>query len=84
MYLLYLDSTRCDVFPVPRLRPAIREWKTISMKHRENIEIKSGGFGLLPKQDDVCIDSLESKVLFSIIFFIIFSHMKKLLKYYII
>ncbi|PWA51681.1 hypothetical protein CTI12_AA461980 [Artemisia annua] len=61
MTLLYLDSTRCDAFPVPRQRPTIREWKTILMKFREKIEIESGGFGLLPKEDDVCINSLQSK-----------------------
>ncbi|PWA73621.1 hypothetical protein CTI12_AA263590 [Artemisia annua] len=61
MTLLYLDSTRCDAFPVQRQRPAIRGWKTILMKYREKIEIESGGFGLLPKEDDVYINSLQSK-----------------------
>ncbi|PWA42978.1 ulp1 protease family, C-terminal catalytic domain-containing protein [Artemisia annua] len=59
--LLYLDSTRCDAFPIQRQRPAIRGWKTILMKYREKIEIESGGFGLLPKEDDVYINSLQSK-----------------------
>ncbi|PWA75669.1 ulp1 protease family, C-terminal catalytic domain-containing protein [Artemisia annua] len=59
--LLYLDSTRCDAFPIQRQRPAIRGWKTILMKYREKIEIESGGFGLLPKEVDVYINSLQSK-----------------------
>ncbi|PWA44336.1 hypothetical protein CTI12_AA526920 [Artemisia annua] len=61
MTLLYLDSARCDAFPIQRQRPAIRGWKTILMKYREKIEIESGGFGLLPKEDDVYINSLQSK-----------------------
>lgn len=69
--MLYLDSTRCDAFPVQRQRPAISGWKTILMKYREKIEIESGGFGLLPKEDDVYINSLQSKVIFYIILFTI-------------
>lgn len=41
------------------------------MKYREKLEIEAGGFGLLPKQDDFC--GLESKVFFSLIYFIMSS-----------
>ncbi|PWA86086.1 hypothetical protein CTI12_AA142780 [Artemisia annua] len=46
MTLLYLDSTRCDAFPVQHQRPAISGWKTILMKYREKIEIESGGLSV--------------------------------------
>ena len=68
MQLLYLDSTRCDRFPVSRQRPAITEWKSVYMKYREKIELEAGGFGLLPNQEDICTSGLESKVLYKIKF----------------
>lgn len=44
--MLYLDSTICAEFPVPRQRPAARCWTMELMRQREDFETKKGGFGL--------------------------------------
>lgn len=45
LQLIYLDQTKCKKFDVERRRPAILGWTTEKIKRRQEVEIKSGGFG---------------------------------------
>ena len=44
---MYLDSTKFDSFPVVRVRPAIKNWNTYSMKRRQDLELKEQVIGKL-------------------------------------
>ncbi|PWA36652.1 hypothetical protein CTI12_AA597780 [Artemisia annua] len=60
--LLYLDSTRCDAFPVIRQRPAIKCWNLVLMRCREKLEVNGGGFGKLPKREIESETELQEEV----------------------
>nr|GEX55983.1 hypothetical protein [Tanacetum cinerariifolium] len=58
--LLYLHSTKCDELDVIRQTPAIRNWKSVQMKHQEKLEIENfRRLGMLPKHEDVNLQSQD-------------------------
>ena len=50
--LLYLDSTKFDSFPVVRVRPAIKNWNSYSMKRRQDLELKEQVIGQLELHEE--------------------------------
>ncbi|GJU64965.1 hypothetical protein Tco_1246800 [Tanacetum coccineum] len=46
-FLILLDSTKFDKFPVIRQRPAIRNWTTTAMNRRQELEIEEQVIGKL-------------------------------------
>nr|GEW37651.1 ulp1 protease family, C-terminal catalytic domain-containing protein [Tanacetum cinerariifolium] len=58
--LWYLHSTKCDEFDVIHQTLAIRNWKSVQMKHQEKLEIeKFGGLGMLAKHEDLNLQSKD-------------------------
>ncbi|GJU46067.1 ulp1 protease family, C-terminal catalytic domain-containing protein [Tanacetum coccineum] len=50
--LLYLDSTKFDMFPVVRTRPSIRDWTSTLMRRRQDLETKEHVIGCLELHDE--------------------------------
>ncbi|PWA97977.1 hypothetical protein CTI12_AA024410 [Artemisia annua] len=60
--LLYLDSTNYTKLPVPRTRPAIKQWSSHLMSQRHDMELKDEYFGMSELFDESELPETEGFV----------------------